>query len=72
VDIENEVLDIATSFGLIQNHINNIRQEALKTKRSVEFVKAKYMKNHNLNTTEETIHMTQYNVRRIVLYCLKD
>ena len=68
VDIENEALDIATSFGLIHNHTNNIRLEALKTKRSVEFVKANYMKKHNLNTTEETVHMTQYNAK----YCEAD
>jgi hypothetical protein len=68
VDIENEALDKATSFGLIQNHNNNIRHEALKTKRSVEFVKAKYMKKHNLNTMEETINMTQYNAK----YCEAD
>ena len=68
MDIENEVLDIATSFGLIQNHMNTIKNEAFKTKRSFEYVKVKYMKAQNLNTIEETIHITQYNVK----YCQAD
>jgi hypothetical protein len=69
-DAGNEALDIATSFGLIHNHRNTIKNEALKTKKSFEFVKAKNMKAHNSNTIEETINMTQYNAKYCEANCV--